>query len=107
MKQRKYVAGLNMDRLRTIHDLIDRLVPVAPLTPEVVANLKKAAVACGAEISGVGADTKKTVTGMLREMTDDRESGFFDIPDAESKAARLKLKKLLNPNHGKRRGFIK
>jgi hypothetical protein len=107
MKQRRYIASLNRDRLRTIHDLIDRLVPIAPLSTEAVANLKNAAITCGAEISGTKRSTRRVVENTLVSIKEDQDHEFYDVPKGETEAARRKLKRLLNPSFGKRRGFIK
>ncbi len=105
MRQRKYIAALNMERLRTIHHLIDLLVPIDPLPPELVADLKKAAIACGGAIAGANTLPAQFAKMMVGEMAHDKSSGFYDVPAGEAQAGRRKVKKLVYPSSG-RRGFI-
>jgi len=94
MRQRDYIAALNQERMRMIHHLIDQLVPVEPLRPKAVAELKRAAIACSQHLSGSACGLQKFIEEVGAELMHPAVHPL-DVPQEQVTAGRQAVRRLL------------
>src|SRR6185437_1385279 len=93
MRQRDYIAALNQERMRMIHHLIDHLVPVEPLPPKAVAELKRAAIACSQHLSGSACGLKQLIEKVSAELMHPTVHPL-DVPQEQVTAGRRAVRRL-------------